>query len=256
MLNQTVDCYFAYFPLPMFFLSANSLCLFLAAVIGFILSRLAGIYAYGSGFDSVWLSVSHSSVFNAVAYTGGPYPLGLIGLGNISLGYCGLGDLFVFIYFGLVSTMAVPYLHLRFCGNSGSLWNLLISQELLQASFFIAFPVGFLATAVIVVNNLRDRKTDILAGKRTLAARFGELFARSEYALLVIGSYLIIIFLGIMYDICWLVPLLSLPAAITQLRGVAFAGKDGSALNEHVGGTAKLQLFFCILFSISIKLSS
>ncbi|EED88857.1 predicted protein, partial [Thalassiosira pseudonana CCMP1335] len=115
--------------------------------------------------DPIMIFIVLSSIFNAVAYTGGPFPLGYIGLGNLSIGYSGLGDLFVFLYFGVVATVGVPYLYLSKIGC-----------------------LGFLATAIIVVNNLRDRHTDIHAGKRTMAVQFGGRFARVEYLLFVVGS--------------------------------------------------------------------
>merc|ERR1740130_2288742 len=122
----------------------------------------------------VWVVVT--SEFNAVAYTGGPYPLGYIHpkLGEFSLGYLGLGDLFVLLYFGFVAVCGTYYLQLLSCPLH-VVWA--------------AVPVGFLATAIIVVNNLRDRKTDVKAQKLTMAVRFGATFARVEYTLLVALSY-------------------------------------------------------------------
>ena len=118
-----------------------------------------------------------TSVFNAVAYTGGPYPLGYVGLGWVSLGYTGLGDLFVFAYFGIVATVAPYYLS----GGTGAPSQLMVA----------AVCLGFLATAIIVVNNLRDRETDARCGKRTLAVRFGEMFAVREYVNLVRWAHIL-----------------------------------------------------------------
>ena len=113
-----------------------------------------------------------TSEFNAVAYTGGPYPLGYIHpkLGEFSLGYLGLGDLFVLLYFGYVAVCGTYFLQ-----------HLTLTDHVL----WVATPVGFLATAIIVVNNLRDRKTDVKANKLTMAVRFGARFARIEYDLLL-----------------------------------------------------------------------
>lgn len=235
-----------------------TLCLSVALVLGLHLS-----YQYASSsstFDGVMLFITFSSVFNAVAYTGGPYPLGYIGLGKISIGYAGLGDLFVFLYFGLVASMTVPYLHLRSIAyhsshHSPSSIQWILHDPLMHLSFHLALPIGFLATAIIVVNNLRDRKTDILARKMTLAVRFGESFARGEYIFLVLGSYLLLLPLIIFHSFSWIVllPFVTLPVAITQLKAVGFGGKDGRALNEHVGGTARVQLLFCITLALAIR---
>jgi 1,4-dihydroxy-2-naphthoate polyprenyltransferase len=205
-----------------------------------------------------------SSIFNAFAYTGGPWPLGYIGLGHISIGYSGLGDLFVFLYFGLVATMTLPFLYLTTTDtkNNVSLYSTLLSF------FPYAIQVSVLATNIIVVNNLRDRHTDVLANKRTLAVRFGATFCRNEYLIHLIIAYGIQLWsVGqqqqqqylsttsyITTTIGHLLPiLLTLPLALSEWK--AICQKEGSALNPHVGGAAKVQLLFCILLSLSIRLS-
>jgi 1,4-dihydroxy-2-naphthoate octaprenyltransferase len=218
-----------------------------------------------SAHDPIMIFVVASSLFNAVAYTGGPFPLGYIhpSLGSISIGYSGLGDLFVFLYFGVVATVGVPYLYLSkvecldvvsvlFDGSSSAESSSLQLQSLKQTCYH-SIPIGFLATAIIVVNNLRDRHTDIHAGKRTMAVRFGEAFARAEYFLLVMTSYGFCLYIAF-YEKRYmaLLPLLSLPLALPQLNAVAFGGKDGQDLNEHVGGTAKLQMIYCIFLSVGL----
>lgn len=230
-------------------------CLLLAAAIGLGLSNLAARGGTGTAFDAPMLFVVCSSVFNAVAYTGGPYPLGYIGLGNLSIGYSGLGDVFVFLYFGLVATLTVPYLYLRVCGSVDSVLLLLLHDDLLRRALHAAVPIGNLATAIIVVNNLRDRRTDRRVGKRTLAVRLGGAFARWEYAALVLSSYAALFPLASAYGPEWILPLASFPLAVPQLRAVAMGAKDGSALNDHVGGTARLQLAFCILLVLAMRLS-
>ena len=107
----------------------------------------------------------------------------------MSIVYFGLGDLFAFLYFELVDTLEVPYLYsarvLSSVGDThADVW------ERMQPSVVAAVPIGFLATAIIVVNNLRDRHTDVKVGKRTTAVRFGETFARTLYLILVGGTYL------------------------------------------------------------------
>ncbi|KAL7507196.1 hypothetical protein ACHAXN_004415 [Cyclotella atomus] len=220
-----------------------------------------------SSYDPIMIFIVASSIFNAVAYTGGPFPLGYIhpSLGNISIGYSGLGDLFVFLYFGIVATIGLPYLYLTkveclnvssaiFGGDSSSLKEANGPQlQSLKQTLIHSIPIGFLATAIIVVNNLRDRHTDVHAGKRTMAVRFGETFARSEYFLLVTISYLYCLYFAFEENrYTGLLPLLSIPSSIPQLKAVALRGKDGNALNDHVGGTAKLQMIYCVLLIVSL----
>lgn len=206
-----------------------------------------------SAFDPIMVFIVLSSLFNAVAYTGGPFPLGYIGLGDISIGYSGLGDLFVFLYFGIVATVSVPYLYVTKMACISPLEDTSKLLQLLQYPFLCSIPIGFLATNIIVVNNLRDRHTDIHAGKRTMAVRFGATFAKMEYLLLVVGSYAFCVYFWMLEteSVRWtmLLPLLSFPMSIPQLKAVAFGGKDGQMLNEHVGGAAKLQLVYCILLT-------
>jgi len=275
-----------------------TVCLVAAAAVGMELVRFSSasmsMSTAGGGeegeeppaFDVFFAIVVATSCFNAVAYTGGPYPLGYVGLGWVSIGYSGLGDLFVFLYFGLVATLGVPYMCLRACGDSRVWTEMLLSPSsspppsgggpggtggtgivgeagLLEA-FLTALPVSSLATAIIVVNNLRDRNTDVAAGKRTLAVRFGEKFARAEYATLVLSSYAFQVYAAAFGGAShgpdgrrwWgLLPLLSLPVAVPQLRAVAFGGKDGAELNEHVGGTARLQLLYSMLLTAGVMMS-
>lgn len=199
-----------------------------------------------------------SSVFNAFAYTGGPYPLGYVGLGNISIAYSGLGDIFVFLYFGLTATLMLPYLvacssSKQDSDNGGGDTALELDWKQL---FLYATQVGLLATNIIVVNNLRDRHTDVSAHKRTTSVRFGRNFSVVEYIFCLVMSYSLVLL-----DCWWagwhlarLLPLLSLPLARTEI--VAIMQKDGAALNEHVGGTAKVQFLFCILLSLGIWCTS
>ena len=223
--------------------------------------------------DPIMIFIVLSSLFNAVAYTGGPFPLGHIGLGNLSIGYSGLGDLFVFLYFGMVATISVPYLYLTniACYSLDSQQNELL--QLLYPSILHSLPIGMWATAIIVVNNLRDRHTDVKAGKKTMAVRFGGTFAKIEYFLLVMCSYAFCIYFWLVERrrqeeqfsarsddpidaYVTLLPLLSFPLAIPQLKAVAFGGKDGQDLNVHVGGTAKVQMIYCILMSVGLLYSS
>mmetsp|Transcript_8338 Transcript_8338/g.12792 ORF Transcript_8338/g.12792 Transcript_8338/m.12792 type:complete len:402 (-) Transcript_8338:352-1557(-) len=264
--------------------TASTMCLMVTFAIGIQLSQLPNA---SGNWDWFALGITATSVFNAFAYTGGPYPLGYIGLSNFSIGYSGLGDLFVFLYFGLVATMALPYLYSRdvlsmqYGGGqtAGEILNRMFSNpesematvvvpHILIKAFYVALPVGWLGTAIIVVNNLRDRHTDVFASKLTTSVRFGELFSRVQYALLVLGSYCVLPLVLLsdyhfednyngdtMNIISWcFLPCLTLPMAIPQLRAVTFGEKDGADLNPHVGGTALLQFAYCIFFGISLRI--
>lgn len=164
------------------------------------------------------------SIACAVAYTAGPLPLA----------YLGLGDVFVLAFFGLAATCGTYYLQAGVI-SAGSVWA--------------GFAVGALATAILVVNNLRDRHTDARAGKRTLAVRFGERFTRTQYTVLVVGAYLAVaaaVLTGAAGPGWWLT-YGSLPLAIRQLR--ALRTVDGAALNPQLGATARLELIFGLLLA-------
>eukprot|EP00977_Amphora_coffeiformis_P012485 scaffold3077_cov162-Amphora_coffeaeformis.AAC.44 len=151
----------------------------------------------------VWFLIL-SSIFNAFAYTAGPYPLGYIGLDKWSIAYSGLGEVFVMLYFGYTGTLMLPYL--LYCKGIDIPWS---------ECFVYATAVGLLATNIIIVNNLRDRLTDVLVDKRTTAVRFGRQFMR-------------------------LLPLLIIPIGIREARAVMT--KEGESLNKHVGGAAMHHL--------------
>lgn len=193
----------------------------------------------------VWFLVL-SSIFNAFAYTAGPYPLGYIGLAHWSIAYSGLGDIFVLLYFGLVAVLMIPYLLACQGGDTTTIdWM----QQICYGTC-----VGLLATNILVVNNLRDRHTDIRANKMTTAVRFGRTFSLTEYVLCTVISYVIVVVDASRSQSTWrLLPFLSLPLALKQAKAVF--SKEGQALNEHVGGTAGVQLVFCVLLSIGLRMS-
>ena len=221
--------------------AGSTLTLTLALAIGLQL-----INKHGMNDSFLWFIIL-SSIFNAVAYTGGPFPLGYIGMGNVSIAYSGLGDIFCFIYFGLVATLVIPYL-------SAYTGDFVDTLRLLKPCVGPALQVGFLATAIIVVNNLRDRHTDVGANKCTMAVRFGGTFCRVEYTVLVVLSFALVIYQYIQSNNRnpWpLLPFMSLPLAISEIKSIWT--KDGADLNPHVGGTARLQLLFCILLRFGMR---
>jgi len=189
-----------------------------------------------------------SSIFNAFAYTSGPWPLGYIGLGDFSIGYSGLGDLFVFLYFGLVATLMLPFLYLASASESNP-----DMAGIIRLFVPYAIQVAVLATNIIVVNNLRDRHTDVEAKKRTLAVRFGAAFCRTEFRANVAIAYVLVLadWMTHSFRIGRLLPLLSFALALKEIQ--AISTKEGGKLNPHVGGSAKVQFLFCILLGIAVR---
>jgi 1,4-dihydroxy-2-naphthoate octaprenyltransferase len=170
------------------------------------------------------------SVVSGIAYTGGPFPLG----------YNGLGDLFVFVFFGLVAVLGTVYVQML---------------ALPWLGWMCAIPVGALATAILVVNNLRDRRTDAKVGKRTLAVRWGQLGARVEYLALMVVSYAIPIALALTLDSLWLLaPLLSLPLAIAVT--VRVLRDDGPILNRALALTALVLLAHSVATALGLFMVS
>lgn len=170
-----------------------------------------------------------ASLLAGVAYTGGPYPLG----------YHGLGDLFVMIFFGFVAV----------CGTA-----FVASGHVPPLAWLASAPVGAIATAVLVVNNVRDRKTDVNAGKRTLAVRFGKRACVFEYGALLAIAYASPIVAVVTFGRSpWaLLPLATIPLGVTLLR--ALITLEGKSLNAVLAGTARLLLGYSALFAAGLAL--
>jgi 1,4-dihydroxy-2-naphthoate octaprenyltransferase len=165
------------------------------------------------------LAIGAVSIASGWLYTGGPWPLG----------YHGLGDLWVFLFFGLVATGGTVYAQ-----------ALVVPQQ----AWVAGAAVGALATAILVVNNLRDRETDARVGKNTLAVKIGPLWTRVEYVALLAIGFALPLFLGRPW------PLLALPLALQPLRRVLRS--DGAALNPALGETARLLLACAVLLSVEL----
>ncbi len=195
----------------------------------FGLALLVGVYLTLVSGPAIF-AVGVLSILAAIAYTGGPYPLG----------YHGLGDVFVMAFFGFVAVAGTTYV------QTGSVPAL---------ALWAAVPVGALATAILVVNNVRDAPTDAKAGKRTLAVRFGRGAGVAEYALLLAAAYLVPLGLAL-GALGWpvLLPLASAPLGVRLL--VALQRERGPALNPVLVGTAKLLLLHGVLFAAGIALSA
>ncbi len=196
-------------------------------VVVFALATLLGLYL-SSVAGPVILAVGFVSILAAIAYTGGPWPLG----------YHGLGDAAVFLFFGLVAVVGTTFV------QTGTLPML---------AWWTAIPVGTLATAILVVNNLRDVDTDSVAGKRTLAVRMGRGGARVEWALLVGGAYLvpIVLWAGLGLSGWILLPLASTPRA-ARIFMVIRSTEEGPALNDALAGTAQLGFIFSLLLALGL----
>lgn len=232
-----------------------------------------------------------SSIVNAFAYTGGPYPLGYIGLQNMSIAYSGLGDVFVLLYFGYVAVLMLPFLqychhHQRMKNDDYDNYHYDYDSYDHVNQFIMATAIGLLATNILVVNNLRDRLTDRPVGKLTTAVRFGRYFALCEYIMCNIIAYSLIVLRAILIIIrkrqqqqssslsaaslslssspwvspqgwwsSWLfVGTLFLPllsAPLSIQQTMKIIHKEGTDLNPHVGQTAMVQFVFCILLSVS-----
>ncbi len=194
--------------------------------LAFGLSVLIGLYlVFIGGWPIVVIGIL--SILSGIAYTGGPFPLG----------YNGLGDLFVFIFFGLIAVCGTYYVQ---------------ALTVSPAAIWASLPIGLLATAILVVNNLRDIDTDRSTGKKTLAVRFGEQGAKVEYFLLIGFSYAIpplMWFSGLSTP--WvMLSWLSLPLLRPLINLIMH--KKGHPLNRALAGTARLELTFAFLFSIGL----
>ena len=201
-----------------------------ATYVSFGLAVACGVYLVVVA-GPVLLLIGAASIVAGVLYTGGPRPYG----------YEGLGELFVFLFFGLVAVTGSYYVQI---------------QHLPWEAFALAVPVGLLASAILVVNNVRDIDTDRRAGKRTLAVRLGREHTRTLYGVLVYGAFLLaqVPWLAGSLSPWLLLPLLLVPLALDLVRTVR-NHTDGPTLNGALARTGMLQLGFCVLLSAGILLS-
>ena len=183
----------------------------LAAAVGWELI-LVGLVSFAAG----WL------------YTGGPKPYG----------YLGLGELFVFTFFGLVATVGSTYV------QTGEVTGLAVCA---------AVPVGLLATALLVVNNLRDIPTDTEAGKKTMAVRLGDRTTRIVYITMLVDVFLLVIVLGVTARMPALLGLVGIVAAVPPIREIR-RGAVGPALIPVLGATGRTQLVTGLLLALGLAL--
>ena len=204
----------------------------IATYVAFGVAVLAGVYLIATAGWELLL-VGAASILAGVLYTGGPRPYG----------YEGLGEVFVFTFFGIVAVTGSYYVQV---------------EELPWEAFVLAVPVGLLAAAILVVNNVRDLETDRRAGKRTLAVRLGRARARTLYLAMVYGAFVCALLpwlLGSDELSAWLaLVVLALPLAVPVVA-IVRSRTDGPSLNGALARTGMLQLVFCALLSAGILAS-
>jgi 1,4-dihydroxy-2-naphthoate octaprenyltransferase len=195
-----------------------------AAFISFLFAALVGLTLAAA--TSWWIVLVGAGAINAAwGYTGGAKPYGYVGLGEIS----------VFIFFGIVATVGSYYVQV---------------EELNLQIFIIAIPMGSLACAILAINNLRDRAQDELVGKKTLAVRLGDKGARRLYIALLISAHL---FALLTLKPAAALTLLAAPMTWKLARGVA-GGVSGGDLIPYLARTGKLQMVFALLCALGLLL--
>jgi 1,4-dihydroxy-2-naphthoate octaprenyltransferase len=196
-----------------------------AAFISFGIGALAGL---ALAFMTSWwlIAVGLAAIAAAWGYTGGKNPYG----------YMGFGELFVFIFFGVVATVGTFFVQ---------------TEKITLDSILISIPMGSFACALLAINNIRDRALDAPAGKKTLAVRLGDRRARHFFVALISLGYLATFALG---NLWVLLTLLTLPVSASLIRGI-LGSAQGRDLIPFLAKTGKLQLQFSILLSVALVLS-
>lgn len=200
-----------------------------ATIISMTLAFLFGLYLVWIG-GTVVLIIGLLSLLFGVLYTGGPFPLG----------YNGLGDLFVFIFFGIVAVMTTYYVN---------------ALEWSVETFWASLAVGALCTNILVVNNLRDVEQDTKAGKRTLGVLFGETTLKIEYSIMLLLAFAIPphFYFQLEYSEWVFLPYLISPLAVIHAKTI-WTETEKKNLNQQLEKTAKFMTLFGLLFSIGIIL--
>jgi 1,4-dihydroxy-2-naphthoate octaprenyltransferase len=198
----------------------------IAVILTYGFAFILGMYlVYIGGLPILIIGIL--SILAGFAYTAGPYPLA----------YNGLGDIFVFLFFGLVGTIGTFYVQ---------------TLQVTPLVFWSSIPVGALITNILVVNNYRDTEEDRIAGKKTLAVLFGKRFARYQYIFFMIVSYLtpLVVYFTFRQNVWVFLPLLTFPISFKLVKMIfTFEGKQ---LNKTLELTARLSLLYGILFALGI----
>lgn len=198
-----------------------------AALASFGVAAVAGLaLAVAVGWELILVGLV--SFAAGWLYTGGPKPYG----------YLGLGEVFVFTFFGLVATVGSTYV------QTGEVTGLAVCA---------AVPVGLLATALLVVNNLRDIPTDTEAGKKTMAVRLGDRTTRIVYITMLVDVFLLVIVLGVTARMPALLGLVGIVAAVPPIREIR-RGAVGPALIPVLGATGRTQLVTGLLLALGLAL--
>jgi 1,4-dihydroxy-2-naphthoate octaprenyltransferase len=205
-------------------LTASDLKRGMAVVFG--LAVLVGLYLTWVGGPAI-LGIGVVSILAGIAYTGGPFPLA----------YNGLGDAFVLVFFGFVAVM-------------GTAW--VAGGSIPDVAALASVPVGALATAILVVNNVRDREGDERVGKRTLIVRFGRRFGQAEYLVVLALAYVmpVVLFARGMVGPFGLLPCVTLPLAFPLVASIL--RDEGAILNRTLVGTARLLVLHGLSFAIGL----
>lgn len=217
-----------------------------AALLSFAIAGVAGFAAVAITGEWWLLLVGAAAIAAAWFYTGGPKPYG----------YAGLGELFVFVFFGLVATGGTAYLQLPHFPFSVTGTPVVLGLSLggWIHLLFISLPMGLLAVAILIANNLRDIPGDTAAGKRTLAVRLGDKRTRVFYqatVVLAFASLGLIAWIGAYYALIALVATIFAIKPIKVIR----SGAVGRDLIAVLAGTGRLQLVFGVLLAIGLALS-
>src|SRR5947207_3100461 len=201
-----------------------------ATYVSFGLAVLCGVYLIWLA-GPILLAIGAASILAGILYTGGPRPYG----------YEGLGEVFVFLFFGIVAVTGSYYVQV---------------ENLEWEAFALAVPVGLLASAILVVNNVRDIDTDRRAGKRTLVVRIGRVGGRRLYAAMLALAFVspVVIWAAGGLSAWILLALLALPLAPPLMRTVG-TRTDGASLNGALAGTGRLLAVYSLLLSIGVLAS-
>ena len=199
-----------------------------AIILVFGLTFLLGLYlVFSVGTLILWVGIF--SIFAGIIYTAGPFPLA----------YNGLGDLFVFLFFGVVGTMGTYYLH---------------TQEISLLSLIVSVPVGSLITNILVVNNFRDIEEDKVANKKTLAVILGREFSKRQFIFLILISYLTscVLYFSFDFSIWIFLPFMTLPISVILIKMLYTL--TGEELNKTLELSAKFSGLYGLLFSVGLIL--
>lgn len=217
-----------------------------AAIFTFLIAVVIGSYLVYIGGLPILL-IGLASIFAGIAYTGGPLPYG----------YRGLGDIFVFVFFGLIGVAGTYYVQaVASLPGIGPFPLWIPTGALPLLAIFVAIPVASLTTALLVINNIRDIETDRAAGKRTLAVMIGYRWSRIEWSILVLSAYTVPVGLwNNGYHLGILLPILTIPVAI-QLGKTIWTRTDGIALNPALERMGQLLIIYSVLFALGLVMPS